>query len=114
MKDLIAHWRDSYDHVIIDTPPCLSVTDAVLLSPEVDRVILVARSGQTTKAGLRRACDVLLQVNARVMGVVLNALNRRSGEGYYYQYGYGGRYANRYYHNELAEDKPTETTSKVS
>jgi len=114
MKDLIAHWRDSYDHVIIDTPPCLSVTDAVLLSPEADRVILVARSGQTTKAALRRACDVLLQVNARVMGVVLNALNRRSGEGYYYQYGYSGRYANRYYHNELVEDKPTETASKVS
>jgi succinoglycan biosynthesis transport protein ExoP len=114
MKDLIAHWRDSYDHVIIDTPPCLSVTDAVLLSPEADRVILVARSGQTTKAGLRRACDVLQQVNARVMGVVLNALNRRSGEGYYYQYGYGGRYANHYYSDESAEDKSTTVASKVS
>ena len=114
MKDLIAHWRDSYDHVIIDTPPCLSVTDAVLLSPEADRVILVARSGQTTKAGLRRACDVLQQVNARVMGVVLNALNRRSGEGYYYQYGYGGRYANHYYSDESAEDKSTAVASKVS
>jgi polysaccharide biosynthesis transport protein len=113
MKDLIAHWRDSYDHVIIDTPPCLSVTDAVLLSPEADRVILVARSGQTTKAALRRACAVLLQVNARVMGIVLNALNRRSGEGYYYQYGYGGRYAN-YYNDESAEDKSTAVTSKVS
>ena len=114
MKDLIAHWRDSFDHIIIDTPPCLSVTDAVLLSPEVDRVILVARSGQTTKAALRRACDVLLQVNARVMGVVLNALNRRSGEGYYYQYGYGGRYASHYYNDESAEDKSTEVASKVS
>ena len=114
MKDLIAHWRDSFDHIIIDTPPCLSVTDAVLLSPEADRVILVARSGQTTKAALRRACDVLLQVNARVMGVVLNALNRRSGEGYYYQYGYGGRYANHYYNDESVEDKSTEVASKVS
>ena len=114
MKDLIAHWRDSFDHIIIDTPPCLSVTDAVLLSPEVDRVILVARSGQTTKAALRRACDVLLQVNARVMGIVLNALNRRSGEGYYYQYGYGGRYASHYYNDESAEDKSTEVASKVS
>src|ERR1700730_9527957 len=50
MKDYIARWRNEFDHVIIDTPPCLSVTDAVVLSPEVDRVILVARSGQTTKA----------------------------------------------------------------
>src|ERR1700723_1692624 len=114
MKDLIAHWRDSYDHVIIDTPPCLSVTDAVLLSPEADRVILVARSGQTTKPALRRACDLLLQVNARVMGIVLNALNHRSGEGYYYQYGYGGGYANHYYNDESAEDKSTAVASKVS
>jgi succinoglycan biosynthesis transport protein ExoP len=111
MKDYIAHWRDVFDHVIIDTPPCLSVTDAVLLSPEADRVILVARSGQTTKAALRRACDLLLQVNARVMGIVLNALNRHSGEEYYQ---YGGRHANHYYHEESPEDKPTAPASKVS
>jgi capsular exopolysaccharide synthesis family protein len=111
MKDHIAHWRNVFDHVIIDTPPCLSVTDAVLLSPEADRVILVARSGQTTKAALRRACDLLLQVNARVMGIVLNALNRHSIEEYYQ---YGGRYANHYYHEESPEDKPTAAASKVS
>ena len=77
MKDYIARWRNEFDHVIIDTPPCLSVTDAVVLSPLADRVILVARSGQTTRPALRRACDLLLQVNARVMGIVLNA----SGDG---------------------------------
>jgi succinoglycan biosynthesis transport protein ExoP len=113
MKDYIARWRDVFDHVIIDTPPCLSVTDAVLLSPEADRVILVARSGKTTKAALRQACDLLLQVNAKVMGIVLNALDRHSADGYY-QYGYGGRYANHYYHEESPEDQQTATTSKVS
>ncbi|MGC1450890.1 MAG: capsular biosynthesis protein, partial [Candidatus Sulfotelmatobacter sp.] len=90
---------------------CLSVTDAVLLSPEADRVILVARAGKTTKIALRRACDLLLQVNARVMGIVLNALNMRSAEGYYY---YGGRYSDHYYTEESREDKPTETIGKVS
>jgi Mrp family chromosome partitioning ATPase len=85
----------------------------VLLSPEADRVILVARSGQTTKAALRRACDLLLQVNAKVMGIVLNALSRHSADGYY-QYGYGGRYANHYYHEESPEDQQTVATSKVS
>ena len=110
MKDHIAHWRDEFDHVIIDTPPCLSVTDAVLLSPEVDRVILVARAGQTTKPALRRACDLLLQVNARVMGIVLNAFNIHSAHGYYY---YGGRYSNYYYHEESPEEKP-KAASKVS
>jgi succinoglycan biosynthesis transport protein ExoP len=110
MKEHIAHWRNEFDHIIIDTPPCLSVTDAVLLSPEADRVILVARSGQTTKPALRRACDLLLQVNARVMGIVLNALNHRSGEGYYY---YTGRYSNHYYSEESADNKQPKA-SKVS
>ncbi len=110
MKDHIAHWRNEFDHVIIDTPPCLSVTDAVLLSPEADRVILVARAGQTTKPALRRACDLLLQVNARVMGIVLNAFNIHSAHGYYY---YGGRYSNYYYHEDSPADKPT-AASKVS
>jgi succinoglycan biosynthesis transport protein ExoP len=109
MKDHIARWRNEFDHVIIDTPPCLSVTDAVLLSPEADRVILVARSGQTTRPALRRACDLLLQVNARVMGIVLNALNLRAGDGYYY---YSGRYSNHYYSEESVDDKTT--ASKVS
>lgn len=107
MKEHIARWRKEFDHVVIDTPPCLSVTDAVVLSPEADRIILVARSGKTTKIALRRACDLLLQVNARVMGIVLNALNTHSAEGYYY---YGGRYSDHYYDEESRE----ETVSKVS
>jgi len=111
MKDYIARWRNEFDHIIIDTPPCLSVTDAVLLSPEADRVILVARSGQTTRPALRRACDLLLQVNARVMGIVLNALNLRTAEGYYY---YTGRYSKAYYSEESADDKQTTAASKVS
>jgi capsular exopolysaccharide synthesis family protein len=110
MKDQIARWRNEFDHIIIDTPPCLSVTDAVLLSPEADRVILVARSGQTTRPALRRACDLLLQVNANVMGIVLNALNLNSVEGYYY---YGGSYSNNYYSEDAPKDMPT-TASKVS
>lgn len=105
MKQYIARWREEFDHVVIDSPPCLSVTDAVVLSPEADRIILVARSGKTTKIVLRRACDLLTQVNARVMGIVLNALNTHSTEGYYY---YGGRYSDRYY------DEAQETVSKVS
>jgi succinoglycan biosynthesis transport protein ExoP len=110
MKEHLARWRNEFDHIIIDTPPCLSVTDAVLLSPEADRVILVARAGQTTKPALCRACDLLLQVNARVMGIVLNAFDLHSAHGYSY---YGGRYRNYYYHEESPEDKPT-AASKVS
>jgi capsular exopolysaccharide synthesis family protein len=117
MKEYIARWRNEFDHIVIDTPPCLSVTDAVVLSPEADRVILVVRSGQTTKPALRSACDLLLQVNARVMGIVLNALNLRSADGYY-RYSYGGPYARHYYEEDPPTDGITTTTddaaSKVS
>src|SRR2546429_4836249 len=110
MKEHIARWRNEFDHVIIDTPPCLSVTDAVVLSPEVDRVLLVARFGQTTKPALRRACDLLLQVNARVMGIVLNAFDLRSADSYYY---YGARYAGSYY-DESSSHNGNSVDSKVS
>jgi succinoglycan biosynthesis transport protein ExoP len=73
MKECISRWRNEFDYVIIDTPPCLSFTDAVLLSREADGVILVARWGQTTKAALRQASDLLTQVNANMIGLVLNA-----------------------------------------
>jgi capsular exopolysaccharide synthesis family protein len=111
MKDHITRWRNEFDHIIIDTPPCLSVTDAVVLSPEADRVILVARSGKTSKPALRRACDLLLQVNARVMGIVLNALDLHSGDAYYYTY--GGPDAHLYY-DEASPQGETTTASKVS
>jgi len=104
MKNYIARWRNEFDHIIIDTPPCLSVTDSVVLSVEADRVILVARSGQTPKAALRRASELLQQVNARVMGIVLNAFNLRSADGYYYYY--GSKYSSGYY--QPSEDKNRE------
>jgi Mrp family chromosome partitioning ATPase len=82
------------------------VTDAVVLSLEADRVILVARSGKTTKTALRRACVLLLQVNTRVMGIVLNGLDLRSGDDYY------GRY--KPYYDEASPQDETTTASKVS
>jgi polysaccharide biosynthesis transport protein len=111
MKDYVGRWRSEFDHIIIDTPPCLSVTDAVVLSPEADRVILVARAGKTSKLALRRACALLLRVNARVMGIVLNAIDVRSGHGYYYTY--GGPDADRYYDEASSQDETT-IASRVS
>jgi len=72
---------------------------------------LVARAGKTTKIALRRACESLLQVNAKIMGVVLNALNMHSAEGYYY---YGGRYSDHYYNEESRKDKSKDAVSRVS
>jgi capsular exopolysaccharide synthesis family protein len=98
MRDLIEELREQFDHIVIDTPPTLSVTDAVVLSPRADATILVIRSGHTTKQALRRARDILTQVNAHVAGVLLNAVDLTSPD-YYYHYEYQGKYG-AYYQEE--------------
>ncbi len=103
MRSLIAEWRKEYDHVIIDTPPALSVTDPVLLSVEADSIILVIRSGKTTKDALRRAGELLWQVNARVMGIVVNGIDLGSPDHYYYYY--GAKAGGHYYDTEAAAEK---------
>ncbi len=100
MRDLLAELRELYDHIVIDTPPTLSVTDAVVLSPRADATVLVIRSGHTTKQALRRARDILTQVNAHVAGVLLNAVDLTSPD-YYYYYEYQGKYS-QYYQEEPA------------
>jgi succinoglycan biosynthesis transport protein ExoP len=109
MKDILAELREQYDHIIVDTPPTLSVTDAVVMSTRADAVVLVIRSGQTTKQALRRARDILMQVNARVAGVLLNAVDLTSPD-YYYYYEYQGKYGQRYYQ----EDELTDSENSIS
>jgi succinoglycan biosynthesis transport protein ExoP len=110
MRDLIAELRELYDHIVIDTPPTLSVTDAVVLSPRADATILVIRSGQTTKQALRRARDILMQVNAHVAGILLNAVDLTSPD-YYYYYEYQGKYG--HYYQEDAPDGEKGPESKA-
>ena len=109
MRDILAELREQYDHIIVDTPPTLSVTDAVVMSTRADAVVLVIRSGQTTKQALRRARDLLMQVNARVAGVLLNAVDLTSPD-YYYYYEYQGKYGHRYYQ----EDEPIHEEDSIS
>ncbi len=105
MRDVLKELREQFDHVVIDTPPTLSVTDAVVLSPRMDAIILVIRSGQTTKQALRRARDILMQVNAHVTGVLLNAVDLTSPD-YYYYYEYQGKYS--HYYQEDPPEPPAE------
>jgi capsular exopolysaccharide synthesis family protein len=99
MKEVLAELREQYDHIVVDTPPTLSVTDAVVMSTRADAVVLVIRSGQTTKQALRRSRDLLMQVNARIAGVLLNAVDLNSPD-YYYYYEYQGKYGHRYYRED--------------
>jgi polysaccharide biosynthesis transport protein len=110
MRTMLSQLREQYDHIVIDTPPTLSVTDAVVLSTRADAVVLVIRSGQTTKTALRRARDLLTQVNARVCGVLLNAVDLASPD-YYYYYEYQAKYGGHYYRGE---EETASTTAEIS
>jgi len=110
MQELLVQLRGQFDHIVMDTPPALSVTDAVILSTLVDRVILVIRSGQTTKQALRRARDILLQVNAHVCGVLLNAVDLDSPD-YYNYYEYRERYSHGYYREDHTNEQASETVA---
>jgi polysaccharide biosynthesis transport protein len=112
MRDVLLELREKYDHIVLDTPPTLSVTDAVVLSPRADAIVLVIRSGHTTKQALRRSRDILMQVNAKVSGVLLNAVDLSSPD-YYYYYEYQGKYA-RYYRDDEAPEDETDVEEQDS
>jgi capsular exopolysaccharide synthesis family protein len=105
LEELLTAWREEYDHVIIDSPPVLSVTDAVLLAVRADAVLLVIRSGQTTSGAFRRACDLLLHVNCNLLGVVLNAADVASFGDYYP----GSRYSAYYSDSKRARSSREDT-----
>jgi succinoglycan biosynthesis transport protein ExoP len=93
LQELLSQWREEYDHVVIDSPPVLSVTDAVLLSVQADAVLLVVRANQTTTGAVLRARDLLLHVNCNILGVVLNAVDFASLSDYHSGSRYGLYYS---------------------
>mgnify|MGYP000947234383 CR=1 FL=1 len=87
MREFIRKASADYDYIFLDAPPVISVTDASIISTYVDGTILVARSGKVERDALKRAKELLDKVNANIIGVVLNYLDKQSG-GYYYDYSY--------------------------
>ena len=85
MQELLATLRGRFDHIVVDTPPVLIVTDATVLSSMVDGVILVAESGATARAALVRAHRVLEGAGANILGCVLNKLDLKY-DGHYGSY----------------------------
>ena len=94
-KEMLNTLGQTFDHIIIDSPPILGFADSVILSKCVDGVVLVVLAGKTPKETLSHAKELLHQVNAKVLGVVINRVDiQRSDYGYYYyryQYYYGGK-----------------------
>lgn len=83
MRNLVQQLQQEVDIVIFDAPPLLAVTDAQILSTQVDGVLLVVKQG-TDRGAAARAVESLQQVNARVLGVVMNNIRRTSSNEYYY------------------------------
>ena len=87
------------DIVIIDSPPCVTVTDAVVLSRWVDGVILVLDQKNTSRQGVQRARENLQAVDAHILGTVINRLDSSTGSNYYY-----GSYSTYYYYHADAPE----------
>ncbi len=111
LSDAIAELRSKFKFVVIDSPPVMAATDAVILSVQTDGVLLVVRSGETPKEAFTRTRDLLTSVKCHLLGVVLNAVDSGAPDYYYsyryypYSYGYGPQEATDQPHmpDELAE-----------
>lgn len=87
MAELIKKLSEQLDLVIFDAPPVLSVTDAQIVSTNVDGTILVVRANKTEKAAVKEAVRLIKQVGGHIIGTVLNDVEVK-GSGYYGYYGY--------------------------
>ena len=112
LTDAIAELRTKYKFIVLDSPPIMAATDAVILSVQADGVLLVVRSGKTPKEAFTRTCDLLTSVKSHLLGVVLNAVDASAPDYYYsyryypYSYGYGPQEAL----DPLSEESPARAT----
>ncbi|WP_312039471.1 CpsD/CapB family tyrosine-protein kinase [Macrococcoides bohemicum] len=88
-KELIASFEQYFDIIIIDTPPVLAVTDAVIMSTVADGTILVTNVEINNKHHLVKAKEVLQKSDANILGIVLNNVEKSSKDDYYYYEYYG-------------------------
>ncbi|MBI5649250.1 MAG: CpsD/CapB family tyrosine-protein kinase [Chloroflexi bacterium] len=88
MEKLISLLKARYEIVLFDSPPVLPVTDAALLASKTKHLLWVVSAGKTRTDSLRRAREALKQVDAKILGVVLNRVTSGSAYGHYYYYYY--------------------------
>jgi capsular exopolysaccharide synthesis family protein len=94
MAALIIQWKETYDHVILDSAPILMVSDSLSIAAQADGVVIVVRSGVTRKKALARTHELLVRSNARILGAVVNDVDLKLENYYTYSYkGYGYGYS---------------------
>ena len=104
MQELIQQLKNECDYVLFDSPPLIAVTDAVVMAPWVDGVVLVLRSGKTDRDAAVRAFELLRNVKANVLGTLLNDVLP--------SYMYGSYYYYYYYYYYSSEDGKTKKRKK--
>src|SRR5205823_8577724 len=97
MKELIRDLKRRYDYVLFDSPPIMGVSDASILSSEVDSVLQVIQFRRYPQPMTIRAKQMIEKVGGNLLGLVLNNINMASDENYYY---YSGYYYDYYSKNE--------------
>jgi succinoglycan biosynthesis transport protein ExoP len=93
MRKLLYVLAENFTHIIIDSPPAISFTDASILSTMVDGVMLVVHGGRSSRAVVRRAKQQLQDVGAHLFGIVLNNVKLEGTDYYYYSGYYSGYYS---------------------
>jgi capsular exopolysaccharide synthesis family protein len=95
MSDMIAELKMRYDIILFDSPPMLGVSDASVLASEVDQTIIVVQHRRYPRAMLTRVKQAVLGVGGTVLGVVLNNVDLKHDQNYYYYTNYYGYYQPR-------------------
>jgi capsular exopolysaccharide synthesis family protein len=103
MRKLISVLGVPFTHIVIDSPPVSSFTDGVLIASMVDGVLLVVHGGKSSRNVVRRSRQLLLDVGAKIFGVVLNNVSIRSHDYYYYHQHY---YHESYYGKDAESEPP--------
>lgn len=107
MQRLVDHLTESFDYVIIDSPPVLAVTDAAIMSRLVGGTIVVAGVGVTRRNDIVAALDALGGIANRIVGIVLTRVPSKGPDAYYHY----GRYE---YAREVAPDASTPAKSPLA
>jgi Mrp family chromosome partitioning ATPase len=108
MSKLVDQLEQKWEMVLFDSPPIVAVTDASMISGEIDAVAMVIKAGQTEKAAVERAIDTISNVKAPLIGVILNGASQQSLGG---KYSYYYSYYQYYYADEQGQKKRRKSSS---
>lgn len=84
MDEIITEMKEHFDLIIFDTPPVLAVTDAQIIGSKVDGTVVVVPEGEVTKEEVKKTAELLKNVNAEVLGSVMNKVKNENDTYYYY------------------------------